>query len=213
MIKFFLVCGVVGPALFITVFLIEGLIRQGYNPLRHYVSSLSLGKRGWIQISNFIICGVSMIFFSIAVWKKIAFGIEVGIVAILLFIFGLGLVVSGVFTTDPTLGYPIGTTNPWPHTLASRHGTIHNRASLIVFSSLPIATFIMAEYFFTEEDKIGWCIYSVVTGIFILFFFFAADILAERDAQRTLTNAPVGLFQRISIIIGWSWIVFLQVTY
>ncbi len=42
--------GVIGSALFVAVFLLEGWIRPGYNPLAEYVSALSLGGRGWVQI-------------------------------------------------------------------------------------------------------------------------------------------------------------------
>ena len=47
--------GMIGPVLFVTVFTLEGWFRPGYNTLGMYVSELSLGPRGWIQIINFII--------------------------------------------------------------------------------------------------------------------------------------------------------------
>jgi hypothetical protein len=40
-----------GP-LFVTVFLIEGARRADYTPIRHPVSSLSLGRQGWVQVAN-----------------------------------------------------------------------------------------------------------------------------------------------------------------
>ena len=36
-----LAAGVLGPVLFVLVFLIEGATRPGYNPWRHFVSSIS----------------------------------------------------------------------------------------------------------------------------------------------------------------------------
>ena len=38
--------GVIGPALFIIVFLVEGAVRSGYDPVRMQVSYLSLGDAG-----------------------------------------------------------------------------------------------------------------------------------------------------------------------
>ncbi len=35
----------------------EGAVRDGYRPLRHPVSSLALGPRGWIQAGNFAVAG------------------------------------------------------------------------------------------------------------------------------------------------------------
>jgi Protein of unknown function (DUF998) len=45
-----------GPVL-VAVFLLEGAVRDGYRPLRHPVSSLALGPRGWIQAGNFAVAG------------------------------------------------------------------------------------------------------------------------------------------------------------
>ena len=46
-----------GPV-FAATFLAEGAVRESYQPLRHPVSSLALGPRGWIQAVNFAVTGV-----------------------------------------------------------------------------------------------------------------------------------------------------------
>ena len=45
----------IGPALFVVTFTIEGCLRPGYRAREMFVSELSLGPRGWIQIANFIV--------------------------------------------------------------------------------------------------------------------------------------------------------------
>jgi len=50
-------CGVAAGPVFVAVFLLEGAVRDGYRPLRHPVSSLALGPRGWIQAGNFAAAG------------------------------------------------------------------------------------------------------------------------------------------------------------
>ena len=50
-------CGVAAGPVFVAVFLFEGAVREGYRPLRHPVSSLALGSRGWIQAANFAVAG------------------------------------------------------------------------------------------------------------------------------------------------------------
>src|SRR5580700_138809 len=50
-------CGVAAGPVFVTAFLLEGAVRDGYRPLRHPVSSLGLGSRGWIQAGNFTVTG------------------------------------------------------------------------------------------------------------------------------------------------------------
>jgi hypothetical protein len=51
-------CGIAAGPLFTATFLAEGAARDGYRPLRHPVSSLALGPRGWIQTANFAVTGV-----------------------------------------------------------------------------------------------------------------------------------------------------------
>ena len=49
-----LIGGVIGPVLFVVVFLMEGATRPGYDPMRMFVSLLSLSDLGWQQIANFL---------------------------------------------------------------------------------------------------------------------------------------------------------------
>ena len=63
--RLLLFCGIIGPLLFIVVFLIEGATRADYNPLRYPVSSLSIGDLGWIQATNFLMVGLLLFAFAI----------------------------------------------------------------------------------------------------------------------------------------------------
>lgn len=51
-------CGMWAGPVFTAAFVAEGAVRDGYRPLRHPVSSLALGPRGWIQTLNFAVTGV-----------------------------------------------------------------------------------------------------------------------------------------------------------
>ena len=64
-LRLLLACGALGPLLFIVVFLIEGATRPNYSAWHHFVSSLSLGEGGWMQITNFLLCGVLVLCFAI----------------------------------------------------------------------------------------------------------------------------------------------------
>ncbi|MBE1484431.1 putative membrane protein [Plantactinospora soyae] len=59
-------CGAVAPGLFILVFLVDGATRAGYDPTYHPVSALSLGPRGWIQITNFVLTGLLLLGFAVS---------------------------------------------------------------------------------------------------------------------------------------------------
>jgi Protein of unknown function (DUF998) len=49
------IAGRIGPLLFVATFTIAGWLRPGYRAREMFVSELSLGSRGWIQIANFIV--------------------------------------------------------------------------------------------------------------------------------------------------------------
>src|SRR5689334_15941007 len=95
--RLLLVCGVVGPLLFILVFLVDGATRPGYSAWHHFVSSLSLGERGWVQIANFLVCGALVIGFAFGLRRVLHPGMGSTWGPILLGIFGLCLVGAGVF--------------------------------------------------------------------------------------------------------------------
>src|SRR5207248_11304020 len=106
--KKLLYAGIVGPPLFIVVFLFEGFTRPGYSQWRHYVSQLATGDGGWMQVINFLVCGSLVITFAIALRSAIK-GSRGSIGApVLIGLFGMALLVAGTFATDPALGYPVG---------------------------------------------------------------------------------------------------------
>jgi hypothetical membrane protein len=189
--KILLGCGVVGPLLFIVVFLIEGATRAGYRPWHHFVSQLSLSDQGWMQIVNFIVCGVLVLAYAGGLRRVL--GSTAG--SVLMGLFGLGLVVAGVFVTDPTLGYP-----PGAGAAPTAHGAVHGLAGLVTFMSVALAAIVLSRRF-----SGGWRWYSVISGVLVIVLFIAFLTLASLDQRGTLTNAPVGLVQRIAIIVGWVW--------
>jgi hypothetical protein len=69
--KALLLCGAIGGPLFVLAFLIEGATRADYNPLRHPVSSLSIGDLGFMQIGNFILTGLLMIAFAVGLRRAL----------------------------------------------------------------------------------------------------------------------------------------------
>jgi hypothetical membrane protein len=201
-----LIAGALGPPLFVLVFLVEGLTRPGYSPWRHFVSQLALSDQGWEQTANFLVCGVLVLAFALRMRRSLGTGKGMTFGPILLTIFALGLLVAGLFTTDPALGYPPGVPVPVPPTT---HGTIHGLAGLVVFLSLPVACFVMARRFAGDPRWRGWAAYSILTGVLILACFIASNVVSVLDATGKWPDAPTGGVQRVAIIAGWSWIALL----
>lgn len=187
-------CGVVGPILFILVFLVEGALRPGYRPRRHFVSLLARGERGWVQVANFIVCGVLGLGFVIGL-ANTADGTAL---PVLFTIFSIGLIASGIFPCDEGLGYPPGAPPTWPR-VATRNGNLHNLAGALAFGSLAIAAFVAS-----RSASRGFAIYSVATGVAVLVLFVATGALAAR-MQDEKSDPPIGIVQRLAIIVGWTW--------
>jgi hypothetical protein len=196
-----LYAGVIGPLLFIVVFLVEGLTRPGYSAWRHYVSQLATGDGGWVQLVNFLVCGSLAVVFAIGLRSALR-GSRGAIGApILLGLFGAALLVAGVFVTDPALGYPVGAAQV--HTV---HGMIHGLAGLAAFTLLPASAFVMAWHFASTANSRRWVIYSAGIGILLVAMFIASTAVSVLDERGVWPNAPTGFLQRIAIIGGWTWI-------
>lgn len=183
--------GATSSWLFIVIFLLDGWTRPGYQPFRHPVSALALGSRGWIQTTNFIVCGSAITTGAIALSRPL----DTAVLALVLMLFGASLVASGVFPMDAMRGYPPGTPDGTPTEVSTRH-KLHDSAGAVVFGSLPIAAVIAV----VVVPETAWKWYSAVTAAALAAGAVAFSQAWERD------SAHVGLIQRTTIIIGWVWL-------
>lgn len=197
--RLLLASGAVGPPLFVLVFLIEGALRPEYISWRHFVSSLSAGERGWIQITSFILCGALVLGFSLGLRRALSPGRGSAAGPLLGALFGISLIGAGVFVTDPLLGYPPGA--PVAPTL---EGALHMLSSLVAFTSLTAACFVLARRFAGTPGWRGFARYSVATGFLVALLFVTTSTVAA-----IYPEGPAGLVQRLSIVIGWGWIALL----
>ncbi len=197
-INLLLACGVAGGPLFVSVFLIQGILRDNYKPFEHPVSSLSIGENGWIQVLNFIISGVLLCVFAVGLYKT--FKTSIGKAPHLIALVGIGLIGAGFFPTDPVFGYPIN--QPLALAQFTITGHLHDFFSLPVFIGLPWACFLFRKWFIKNGNK-GWAAYSLLTSIIMLISFILAGIGFKQLVKLT---ELAGLFQRISIISGCLWI-------
>lgn len=66
-----LTCGVICGPLFVVAFIIEGVNRAYYDPLRHPVSSLALGDSGWTQTANFLVTSLLVVAFAVGLRRAL----------------------------------------------------------------------------------------------------------------------------------------------
>jgi hypothetical membrane protein len=190
-----LTCGAVAPVLFVLTFLVDGATRPGYDPWRNFVSQLSTGEGGWVQVTNFIVSGTLVLLGAVGLWRRSA----PRFVTLAVGVFAAGLIAAGVFVVDPGRGYPPGAESPPQATL---HDTVHELASLVVFIALGLAPLATALHDVRSSRR--WAAYSLLSGIAVLGFFGATVALAAE--QDVLSNVPIGLIQRISVVAGFAWL-------
>ena len=193
-------CGLAAGPVFVTAFLVEGAVRDGYRPLRHPISSLALGSRGWVQAANFAVTGTLFLAGAAGLSRAgdRAIGAQAG--PALIGAAGAGLIASGAFPTDPVSGYPPGT--PDAPRAPSRAGTLHNMAALPVFLGLPAAALWYSRRSF-RADRPGFGRYSAATAITMLV---AMALAAAGFGQASRLVSLGGLFQRASIVTGFTWL-------
>ena len=201
--KVLLWSGAIGPLLFAIVFLIEGAIRPNYDAWRVTISTLSLTDQGWVQIANFYLFGLLTLCFAVGLKRVFKTGLASSSGPILFAIIGIGLILAGVFVTDPFLGYPA---RPPANAPESLHGTIHNLAALAVFTALPVTCFVMGRRFARDPAWRVWSIISMTAGSLVLVFcaWFFSSVAAAADAMPGET-VHAGLLERISSMIGCFW--------
>ncbi|HKV59861.1 MAG TPA: DUF998 domain-containing protein, partial [Ktedonobacteraceae bacterium] len=157
-------------------------------------------------IVNFLICGVLTLCFAFGLRQVFRSGKGAVWGPLLLGIFGLSLIIAGLFVTDPSLGYyPPGTSS----STQTLHGMIHGANAPLAFGSLTIAIFVLARRFASDPAWRGWALYSLVTGIICVVSFIACLTVAVLDEKGILPQSPAGLLERVAIIVGWGWLALL----
>jgi hypothetical protein len=194
--------GAVGAVIFVGALLVEGVVRDGYDPLRLQVSYLSLGELGWIQTLSFLACGVLIIGFAVALRHALRDGVGAIAGPTAIGILGIGLVVAGFFPTMPAFGYPPGTAEGFPTTIPWS-AYIHVIGALCFFGGMASACVVMARRF-RRQGRRAWAVYSAASGLLVILFFAASS---ADSSGAPFFPAFAGLLQRLSIIAGLSWIV------
>jgi len=186
--------GMIGATLFVLVFTIEGWYRPGYKPLEMFVSELSLGSRGWIQILNFIIFGTLLFVFSWGVAAEFPNGKASRGGPIIFRILAVCYFLSGPFVMDPF--YPSYTI----------HGKLHDILGWIVFLLMPISCFVFLRRFLEDPNwrffKWGTLGLGVLSALGVVLLTLAANSTDIRN----VFNHQLGLIQRTIIVSFMLWI-------
>ena len=191
--------GMLAGPIYILIGIAQILTRDGFDINRHPLSFMSLGDLGWVQILNFIVTGLLVIAGAIGLRRLAQADKRLRWGALLLGIYGLGVIGGGIFVTDPALGFPPGTPDTYPETM-SWHGLLHFLFGQIGFLALIIACFVYARHF-AVNGLPGWALFSVLTGALFLFAIFATVATAGGDGAAWALLALYG-----AVALAWIWL-------
>ncbi|GIF67470.1 hypothetical protein Ais01nite_55050 [Asanoa ishikariensis] len=150
--------GVIAGPLYVGVALAQAYTREGFEPTRHAWSLLQNGDLGWIQTTNLIVSGLMVIAAAVGVRRAVGRG------AVPLGIYGVGMVVAGLFRADPGQGFPPGSEGG----TISWHGLVHLAAGGVGFVGLAIACFLLA-------GRSGFPLLSRAVGVLFVASFLAMN--------------------------------------
>jgi len=187
--------GVVAAPFFTVLALAQAATRPGYDLTRHPVSMLALGERGWIQTTNFVVCGLLMLV-AAAGLRRARRGQKGGTWGpILLVTQGIGLLIAAVFEMDPGDGFPIGTPAGAPTTM-SGHMILHNVGGSLTFFTLIAACFVLARVFEKPwKFATPWKVAGRAAGVA-----FAVGL-----AWAMSGGAAGSLTLFLGVVIAWTW--------
>jgi hypothetical protein len=164
--RFLLTCAAVAAPLWAVVSLAQAATREGFDLTRHPLSVLSNGSLGWLQITNFLVCGFLTVV-GAAGLRRALHGTPGGKWAPwLVRVNGIGMIAAGVFVMDPADGFPAGTPYGMPETL-TWHSYGHMASGSIAFTALIAACYVLGRHFSRAGNR-GHAIASRVAGTALL---------------------------------------------
>jgi hypothetical membrane protein len=184
-------CGIVAGPVFVATGLIQSFTIPGFDLTHHYLSQLSSGDLGWIQMANFAVSGVLTIAAAVGVRRALGGGTLGRLAPVLLGGFGVGLVAAGVFVADPAMGFPPGTPDAIP-AHQSWHSVMHGVSAILSFAFLVAACFTLG-YRFARQRQWGWALYTVATGVISF-------------GLPAVPNPWGGVFLFVGAAVAWVWL-------
>jgi hypothetical protein len=186
--------GAVAGPFYVIVSLAQALSRDGFELTRHQWSLLENGDLGWVQVANFLLTGVMLLAFSVGLRRALHGSAGGTWSPLLIGVFGLSLMVAGVFRADPALGFPPGT--PPTGGAVSSHGVVHFAAAGVGFLAVAASCFVLARRFSGQDDR-RLAAWSRATGaVFLAGFLCVASGAGSVAANLAFTGAVV-------LVFGW----------
>jgi hypothetical protein len=171
------------------------LARDGFDPRHHAVSLLANGDWGWVQSANFLVVGLLTIAGAVGIRRAFPRGPGRRWGPLLIGVYGVSLLVAGIFSADPAGGFPPGTPAGQPASL-SWHAGAHFVAGGVGFAAFVGACAVFARGFRARAQR-GWAALSAATGV----VFLAAFAGVAAGPPTATANVAFGL----AVMLAWGW--------
>jgi hypothetical protein len=188
--------GMVASILFVTIFTLEGWFRPGYNPTSMFISELSLGPRGYIQIANFIVTGVLFVIFALGVAAEFREKKASKVPPLILVLVGISLIFSGPLVMDPA---------NTPLEQMSLSGILHQLFGALVFLFAPISCFLFWRRFKVDTEWMNLKWWTLIATIIITVAVIVLRVASVQPPIMPDLNQFSGLIQRVVIVTYFAW--------
>ncbi|MFC0629485.1 DUF998 domain-containing protein [Kribbella deserti] len=153
---------IVASPLWASVSLAQAATRDGFDLTRHPLSMLATGSLGWLQITNFILAGILTLIGAAGLKRTLASKW----IPRLAGVYGIGMILSGVFTMDAGDGFPAGTPQGPPATL-SWHAGLHLLFGCLSFVALTAALFVLGRHFSRRGER-TWAVIARIGAVAVI---------------------------------------------
>lgn len=188
--------GIIAGPFYVAVSLGQAVVRDGFDLSRHEWSLLANGPGGWIQTANLILTGTMVIAAAVGYRRAMEAGSGRRWAPRLLGVYGVGLVVAGVFRADPMGGFPAGTPDG-PPSVPTLPGMLHLVSAGVGFLALVATSFVLATRF-RREGRTARAGVSIGTGLIFLAGFAGV-------ASSSPTPA-INLAFTAAVVAAWAWL-------
>ena len=184
-LKFYAICGIIGPIFFWFMVIVESLLRPGYSQYYNFVSDLGVGNLAILQNVNFFIFGILTIGLALGLQEGLprpqGKALKGGIWFVI--IFALGIFFAGIF----------------PESFLSANP--HNIVSATAFVAVIAAQLLIWKGLKNKDSTIWgrYATYSLISGLLSL-------ILVIILKVAILYAIYPGLSQRAFLLVTWIWI-------
>ncbi|WP_054955724.1 DUF998 domain-containing protein [Paenibacillus dakarensis] len=191
--RILLLGGAISAPLFYIIAIAQAFTRTGFNIKLHAISTLTLGDLGWIQSANFIVTGSLAVLAAIGARSLLMRGAgRAG--SWLIGVYGIGMIMAGLFKPDPGLGFPAGAPEGMPMSMSGQ-AAVHSMAFFTSFICLIVAMLVFARRFGAQGER-SWRSYCI-----------SASILAPLLIVVGMgINSWIGVIMGIAGMVAFGWV-------